>query len=331
MSAQRELGSGPAALSVSTLGLGCMGMSFAYGKADDTTSLATIDRALELGITLLDTSDAYGPFTNEELLARVLADRRTDIVIATKFGQRLLPDGTRTVDGSPEYVRAACDASLQRLGIDVIDLYYQHRVDRTVPVEETWGALADLVQAGKVRYLGISEASAATIRRAHAVHPITALQTEWSLWTRDVEANGILATVRELGIGFVAYSPLGRGFLTGAITANTDLPADDGRRSWPRFQDEALAANRAIVDGVTVMAAEAGATPAQVSLAWLLARGDDVVPIPGSRHIRHLEDNAAALDVRLTPEQLARLDAIAPIGAAVGSRYPEALMRALDA
>ncbi len=331
MTSDRTLGTGPAALNVSAMGLGCMGMSFAYGSADDATSLATVNRALDLGATFLDTSDAYGPFTNEELLSGVLAERRDEITLATKFGNRWLPDGTRTVDGSPEYVRAACDDSLRRLGIDVIDLYYQHRVDRSVPVEETWGALHELVEAGKVRFLGLSEASPETIRRAHAVHPVTALQTEWSLWTRDVEENDVLATVRELGIGFVAYSPLGRGFLTGAITANTDLPADDGRRSWPRFQDEALAANQAILDGVIAVAEEAGATPAQVALAWVLARGDDVVPIPGSRHIRHLEDNVGALDLHLSEDQLTRLDEAAPVGAAVGSRYPEAMMKSLNA
>ncbi len=330
MTTTRILGHGAAALEVSSLGLGCMGMSFAYGHADDDTSLATIHRALDLGITFLDTSDSYGPYANEELLSRVLVDRRPEIVLATKFGQRWLPDGSRTVDGTPGYVKAACDASLQRLGVDTIDLYYQHRIDRTVPIEETWGALSELVEAGKVRHLGLSEASPATIRRAHATHPVTALQTEWSLWTRDVEANGVLDTVRELGIGFVAYSPLGRGFLTGAIAANDDLPEDDGRRNWPRFQDEALDANRSIVEGVTAVARDVGATPAQVALAWLLARGDDVVPIPGSRHIRHLEDNAGSLDVRLSGEQLQRLDTVAPIGAAVGGRYPEAMMKALD-
>ena len=330
MIASRTLGTGEAALAVSAIGLGCMGMSHAYGRADDDTSLATLERAVDLGVTHLDTSDSYGPFANEELLARLLAARRSEIVIATKFGQRFHADGSRSVDGSRDYARAACDASLRRLGIDSIDLYYQHRVDRSVPIEETWGALHELVVEGKVRYLGLSEASPETIRRAHAVHPVTAVQTEWSLWTRDVEANGVLAAVRELGIGFVAYSPLGRGFLTGSITANSDLPEDDGRRAWPRFQDEALAANRAILDGVVSVADEVGCTPAQVSLAWVLARGHDVVPIPGSRSLPHLEDNVAALAVRLSPEQLGRLDDVAPIGAAVGARYPAPLMRAID-
>lgn len=326
----RTLGSATATLDVSALGLGCMGMSFAYGKADDATSLATLERALDLGVTFLDTSDSYGPFANEELLSRVLVRRRPEVVIATKFGQRLHPDGSRTVDGTPDYVRAACDASLRRLGIDTIDLYYQHRIDQDVPIEETWGALHELVVAGKVRALGLSEAAAPTIRRAHATHPVTALQTEWSLWTRDVEANGVLATVRELGIGFVPYAPLGRGFLTGTITSNDDLPADDGRRGWPRFQDDALTANRAIADGVRSVAGECAATAAQVALAWLLARGPDVVPIPGARSIAHLEDNIGALDLHLTPDQLARLESVAPIGSAVGARYPAPLMGTID-
>lgn len=326
----RRLGSGDAALDVSALGLGCMGMTFAYGSSDPATSVATLERALDAGVTLLDTSDSYGPHTNEELLAPVVQRRRDEVVLATKFGQEFRPDGTRGVNGRPEYVRAACDASLRRLGVDTIDLYYQHRIDKSVPVEETWGALAELVAAGKVRHLGLSEAAPATIRRAHAVHPVTALQSEWSLWTREIESNGVLATVRELGIGFVPYSPLGRGFLTGTITANDDLAADDGRRSWPRFQDDAIAANRAIADGVRQVAAEVGATPAQVALAWLLAQGDDVVPIPGARRIDHLEDNLGAVDVSLTAEQLDALERVAPVGAAVGSRYPAAMLAALD-
>ncbi|MDO8310034.1 MAG: aldo/keto reductase [Actinomycetota bacterium] len=328
---QRALGSGDALLAVSAIGLGCMGMNFAYGAADEAESLRTIERALDLGITLLDTSDSYGPHTNEELLARVLRHRRSEAVIATKFGQRLFDDGSRGIDGHPDYVRAACEGSLRRLGVERIDLYYQHRIDRSVPVEETWGALHDLVLEGKVGALGLSEASPSTIRRAHAVHPVTALQSEWSLWTRDIEVNGVLGTVRELGIGFVPYSPLGRGFLTGTIHSNSDLAADDGRRSWPRFQDEALVANRAIADGVTAIAHECGATPAQVALAWVLAQGSDVVPIPGSRRVAHLDDNAGCLTVALDEDQLARLDGIAPVGAAMGDRYPAALMGSLDA
>lgn len=325
----RTLGTGPAAMTTSALGLGCMGMSFAYGPADDAESLRTLERALDMGVTLLDTSDSYGPFTNEELLSDVLARRRSQIVLATKFGQRLFDDGTRCVDGHPDYVRAACEGSLRRLGVERIDLYYQHRIDRSVPVEETWGALHDLVLEGKVGALGLSEASPTTIRRAHAVHPVTALQSEWSLWSRDVEVNGVLGTVRELGIGFVAYSPLGRGFLTGAIQQNADLAEGDGRRSWPRFQDDALRANRAIADGVQDIADDLGGTAAQVALAWLLAQGPDVVPIPGSRRLTHLEDNLGALALRLTGEQLDRLSDIAPVGATIGSRYPEPMMRQL--
>jgi aryl-alcohol dehydrogenase-like predicted oxidoreductase len=252
-------------------------------------------------------------------------------VVATKFGQRFHDDGRRTVDGHPDYVRQACDASLRRLGIDTIDLYYQHRVDRQVPIEETWGALSNLVEQGKVRFLGLSEASAESIRRAHAVHPVTALQTEWSLWTRDVEDNGILATVRSLGIGFVAYSPLGRGFLTGAITSKEDLAEDDGRRNWPRFQDDAMSANQHILDGVRVVAEQLSATPAQVALAWTMARGTDVVPIPGSRSIAHLEDNVAATAITLSTEQGRLLEQAAPVGGTVGTRYPEGMMGALNA
>ena len=326
----RVLGSGPAALEVSTVGLGCMGMTFAYGHSDEGESLATVRRALELGVTMLDTSDSYGPYTNEDLLSQVLRDHREEIVLATKFGQRFHEDGRRSIDGHPDYVREACDASLRRLGVDHIDLYYQHRVDRSIPIEETWGALSSLVQEGKVGYLGLSEASAESIRRANAVHPVTALQTEWSLWTRDVEADGILATVRELGIGFVAYSPLGRGFLTGRIQSPNDLAEDDGRRNWPRFQEEALAANQAIVDGVAQVAAELGATPAQVALAWVLAQGPDVVPIPGARRRPHVEENIAAASIALSTDHVERLDRIAPVGSAVGERYPAAMMGSLN-
>ncbi len=327
----RTLGTGSAALDVSELGLGCMGMTYAYGSSDEVACLATLDRALELGVNFYDSSDSYGPYTNEELLSPFVQRNREHIVIASKFGQEFRADGTRGVNGRPEYVRAACDASLLRLGIDTIDLYYQHRIDKSTPVEETWGALGELVSEGKVRFLGLSEASAETIRRAHAVHPVTALQTEWSLWTRDVEVNGILDTVRELGIGFVPYSPLGRGFLTGTITNNADLAGDDGRRSWPRFQDDALAANMGIADAVREVSAQIGATPAQVALAWLLAQGPDVVPIPGARKISHLEDNCAASDIELSAANIAFLGASAPVGAAIGGRYPDALMKSIDA
>lgn len=326
----RTLGTGTSGLDVSALGLGCMGITYAYGSTDADEARATVEEAIDLGITMLDTSDSYGPSTNEEFLRPIIAEHRDRLVIATKFGQRFHDDGRRSIDGSPEYVRAACDASLQRLGVDVIDLYYQHRVDRSVPLEETWGALSELVHEGKVRCLGLSEASAESIRRAHAVHPITALQTEWSLSTRDVEENGILATVRDLGIGFVAYSPLGRGLLTGGIARTQDLAEDDGRRTWPRFQQDAIDANRPIIDGIASVAEEIGATPAQVALAWVLAQGPDVVPIPGSRSRIRVAMNAAAADLRLTSDQLARLDAAAPVGAMVGGRYPEALMGSLN-
>jgi aryl-alcohol dehydrogenase-like predicted oxidoreductase len=317
----RTLGPG---LVVSAEGLGCMGMSEFYGPTDDAESIATVHRALDLGVTLLDTADMYGPFHNERLVGRAIVGRREHVVVATKFGNERLPDGTRLgINGRPEYVRAACDASLARLGVDVIDLYYQHRVDPTVPIDDTWGALAELVQQGKVRHLGISEAAPATIRRAHAVHPITALQTEWSLWTRDVEINGVLETTRELGIGFVAYAPLGRGFLTGAVTSATEFPEGDFRRANPRFRDENRTRNLALVAGVEALAAERDFTPGQVALAWVLAQGPDVVPIPGTRHIRFLEQNLAALDVELTPADLARLDELAPPGAAAGDRYPD--------
>jgi aryl-alcohol dehydrogenase-like predicted oxidoreductase len=318
----RVLGTANAALTVSTLGLGCMGMSEFYGTADEAEAAATISRALDLGVSFLDTADMYGPFTNEQLVGRAIAGRRDEVVLATKFGNVRNPDDPtdRRIDGSPEYVRSACDASLQRLGVDHIDLYYQHRVDRSVPIEETVGAMAELVAAGKVRYLGLSEASPETIRRAHATHPITALQTEYSLWTRDLEAE-ILPTVRELGIGLVPYSPLGRGFLTGTITSTDDLDPDDFRRHNPRFQGDALQANLAIVEAVRAIADELGATPGQVALAWVLAQGDDVVPIPGTKRVRYLEENVAAAAVSLTPADLGRLDAAVP--APVGERYPD--------
>jgi len=310
-------------LTVSALGLGCMGMSAFYGALDETESTATLHAALDAGVTFLDTADMYGPFTNEELVGRAIASRRDEVVLATKFGNEFLPDGGRRVNGRPEYVRSACDASLRRLGVDVIDLYYQHRVDTSVPVEDTWGAMAELVQAGKVRHLGISEAAPETIRRAHATHPVTALQTEWSLWTRDVEEDGVLATTRELGIGFVPYSPLGRGFLSGAIRSTDDLAEDDFRRANPRFQGENMTRNLELVDEVRALAEAKGATAGQVALAWLLAKGSDVVPIPGTKRRTYLAENVGAVDVVLTREELDRLEAVLPVGATAGERYPD--------
>ena len=310
-------------LTVSALGLGCMGMSEFYGPGDEQESLATIGLALDRGCTFLDTADMYGPFTNEQLVGRAVAGRRDEVVLATKFGNERRPDGSWVgINGRPEYVRAACDASLQRLGVEVIDLYYQHRVDPATPVEDTWGAMAELVQAGKVRHLGISEAAPATIRRAHAVHPVTALQTEWSLWSRDPE-DELLPLVRELGIGFVPYSPLGRGFLTGQIRTPDDLPEGDFRRSNPRFQGENFTRNLQLVERVEEMAADKGCTPAQLALAWLLAQGDDVAPIPGTKQRSRLEENLGAVDVTLSADDLARLDELAPVGGAAGDRYAD--------
>jgi aryl-alcohol dehydrogenase-like predicted oxidoreductase len=320
-------------LTVSTLGLGCMGMSEFYGTADEEQGLATIRRAFELGVTFLDTADMYGPFTNEKLVGRAVREhgRRDEVQVATKFGNQRAEDGTRLgINGRPDYVRSACDASLQRLGVDHIDLYYQHRVDRTVPVEETVGAMKELVEAGKVRHIGLSEASARTIRRAHAVHPLTALQTEYSLFSRDLE-DEILPTIRELGIGLVPYSPLGRGLLTGAISTADDLEDNDARRSpyFPRFSGDALDANLALVAKVREIAATKDATPGQLALAWVLARGDDVVPIPGTRRVRYLEENVGAAAVRLSEEDLAALEEAVPRGAAAGDRYGD--MSSIDA
>jgi aryl-alcohol dehydrogenase-like predicted oxidoreductase len=311
--APRHLGT--SGLTVSGLGLGCMGMSEFYGPRDDEESVATIHRALDLGVTFLDTADIYGPHTNEQLVGRAIATRRDDVVLATKFGIVRDPDDpvARGMNGTPEYVRASCDASLQRLGVDHIDLYYQHRADPNVPIEETVGAMAELVAAGKVRYLGLSEAAADTVRRAHAVHPIAALQSEWSLWSRDIEGE-IIQTCRELGIGIVPYSPLGRGFLTGAISSPDDFDSDDVRRRYPRFQGEAFAENLRLVDAVRSIADRLGRTPGQIALAWVLAQGPDVVPIPGTRRRRHLEENLAALDVELDASARQELEAFAPNG-----------------
>jgi aryl-alcohol dehydrogenase-like predicted oxidoreductase len=316
-------------LTVSAQGLGCMGMSEFYGTGDQAEAERTIQRALDLGVTFLDTADMYGPFTNERLVGAALAGRREEVTLATKFGNERGEDGSfRGINGRPEYVHAACDASLQRLGVDVIDLYYQHRVDTTVPVEETWGALRELVEAGKIRAAGISEAAPDTIRRAHAVQPVTAVQTEYSLWTRDPEDDGVLATCAELGIGFVAYSPIGRGFLSGQIRSLDDLAEDDFRRRNPRFQGEAFAKNLELVDRVREIADDKGVTATQLALAWVMAQSGragnpTVVPIPGTKRVRYLEENVAAADVTLTEDDLRRLDEAAPLGVTAGDRYPD--------
>jgi aryl-alcohol dehydrogenase-like predicted oxidoreductase len=316
----RRLGQG---LEVSAIGLGCMGMSEFYGPGDEAESIATIRRALDLGVDFLDTADMYGPFTNERLVGKAIADRRGEVVLATKFGNERREDGSWVgINGSSDYVRKACEASLERLGVDHIDLYYQHRVDTKTPIEETVGAMKELVDAGKVRHLGLSEAAPETIRRAHAVHPISALQSEYSLWTRDPE-DAVLETVRELGIGFVAYSPLGRGFLSGQFKTVDDVPEDDFRRRNPRFQGANFARNIELVEQVEEIATEKGVTASQLALAWVLAQGDDIVPIPGTKRVRYLEQNAAAADVELSPDDLQRLEDAFPKGATAGDRYPD--------
>jgi aryl-alcohol dehydrogenase-like predicted oxidoreductase len=319
---------GTQGLVVSEMGLGCMGMSEFYGPTDERASIATIHRALDLGVTLLDTADMYGPFTNEMLVGKAIHGRRDEVVLATKFGNERRPDDPtyRAINGRPEYVKSACDASLKRLGVDYVDLYYQHRVDPRTPIEDTVGAMADLVQAGKVRFLGLSEAGAQTIRRAQQVHPISALQTEYSLWSRDPE-DEILPVVRELKIGFVAYSPLGRGFLTGRFKKFEDLPENDFRRNSPRFQGDNFQKNLEMVARLTQMAGEKGVTAGQLAIAWVLAQGEDIVPIPGTKQVRYLEENVSAVGLQLSAEELGRLDEVMPKGAAAGQRYTEAGMR----
>ncbi len=324
---QRTLGTN--GLTVSAIGLGCMGMSGTYGKVDEDEAIDTIRRALEIGVTFIDTADIYGNGHNEQLVGRALKGRRDKAVLATKFANYVDADGQRHISGKPDYVKQACDASLKRLGVEMIDLYYQHRVDPDTPIEDTVGAMAELVTAGKVRYLGLSEAAPATIRRAHKVHPIAALQTEYSLWTRDPEAE-VLPTVRELGIGFVAYSPLGRGFLTGTVDTESEFMEGDTRRRHPRFTRENREQNARIAAKLLEISAEKACTPAQVAIAWVAAQGDDIVPIPGTKHRGYLEENAAALDIRLDAEELSRISAAFPAGMTAGDRYPEGMMKRLN-
>jgi aryl-alcohol dehydrogenase-like predicted oxidoreductase len=326
----KQVALGSLGLKVSRIGLGCMGMSEFYGKTDDAESIATIHLALDRGLDFLDTADMYGVGKNEALVGKAIQGRRKEVVLATKFGNQRSADGKFLgVNGSPEYVRACCDASLQRLNVDVIDLYYQHRVDPKTPIEDTVGAMAELVKQGKVRYLGLSEAASGTIRRAHGVHPISALQSEYSLWTRDPE-DDILATVRELGIGFVAYSPLGRGFLTGEFKRSEDIPEDDFRRFHPRFQGDNFHKNLDLVRHIEALAKAKGATPAQVALAWVMAQGEDIVPIPGTKKRSRLEENLKAVDIALTPAELEEIDRVLPKGSTAGTRYPEQHMSAVN-
>jgi aryl-alcohol dehydrogenase-like predicted oxidoreductase len=320
---KRKLGD----LSVSAMGYGCMGLSGTYGASDDKAAIALLRSVVELGVDFFDTADAYGPFRNEELVGEALTPVRDRVIIATKFGQEFLPDGSRRINGRPDYVRSACEASLKRLGVEQIDIYFAHRIDKTVPIEDTVGEMGRLVSEGKTRYIGLSEASANTIRRAHAVHPLTCVQTEYSAWSRDVEAN-VLLTVRELGIGFVAYSPLGRGFLTGSIASQSDLAEGDVRRLMPRFQAENLTGNRAITERFADLSRKKGVTPAQLALAWVLAQGDDIVPIPGSRRLEAVKENVGALNIQLTASEITEINSNLP--AAKGERYGAPMMAALD-
>lgn len=327
---RRILGKAKAALETSPMGLGCMGMSHQYGSVSETNSIEVLNASLDAGINFWDTSDSYGPYVNEELLAPFLHKRREEIIIATKFGQQFHLDGTRSINGSADYVKKACDASLKRLGVDYIDLYYQHRVDKTVPIEETWGALSELVQLGKVKFLGISEASANTIRQAHLIHPITAVQTEWSIWSRDIEKNEIWNTVQELEIGLVAYSPLGRGFLTGSIRHQANLAGNDGRKSWPRFQEAAILENLKLIESLTVIAAQENCSLSQLALRWIMAKGQNVVPIPGTTKVANFLANLKAADGELSRETVEQIDKVSSEIEIVGSRYPEMMMKAVE-